>query len=169
MPNSTRLETMAKRIAEDLPEFVELIPPTEVSEGMYRRIRHIQKTGECCGYPMTMEQLKEIIALAGSESVSKPLHFLCRVLDRLHVERTLKTATNRLRIDERIRNVAHYIKFEAEWQVKYLSDLITGKYSMDDLMVATEIAMKKQYPVRYLLKIFRNGFDQSKLYCYNKQ
>lgn len=165
----SRLETMAKRIAEDLPEFVELIPPTEVSEGMYRRIRHIQKTGECCGYPMTMEQLKEIIALAANESVHKPLHFLCRVLDKVHVERTLKTATNRLRIDERIRNIGHYIKFEAEWQVKYLSDLITGKYSMDDLMVATEIAMKKQYPVRYLLKIFRNGFDQSKLYCYNKQ
>ena len=164
----SRLETMAERIKKDLPEFVELVPPTEVSEGLYRRIRHIQITGECCGFEMTMEQLKEIIALAANESVQKPIHFLCRVLDRLHIERTLKTATNRLNIDERIKNVGHYIVFESVWQVKYLSDLITGKYSMDDLMVATEIAMKKQQPVRYLLKMFRNGFDQSKLYCYNK-
>lgn len=156
----SRLDTMAKRIAEDLPEFVELIPPTEQSEGMYRRIRHIQKTGECCGFPMTMEQLKEIIALASRESVHKPLHFLCRVLDRLHVEETLRTATNRLHIDERIRNVGHYIKFEAEWQVKYLSDLISGKYSIDDIMVATEIAMNKTHPVRYLLTMFKNGFSQ---------
>lgn len=165
----SRLETMAERIKKDLPEFVELIPPTEISEGLYRRIRHIQITGECCGFEMSMEQLKEIIAIAANESVQKPIHFLCRVLDRLHIERTLKTATNRLNIDERIKNIGHYIVFESVWQVKYLSDLITGKYSMDDLMVATEIAMKKQQPVRYLLKMFRNGFDQSKLYCYNKQ
>lgn len=152
----SRLDTMAKRISEDLPEFIELVPPTEVSEGMYRRIRHIQKTGECCGFPMTIEQLKEIIALAGSESVQKPLHFLCRVLDRLHVERTLKTATNRLRLDERIRNIGHYIKFEAEWQVKYLSDLISGRYSDDEVFCAVEIAMRKSYPDRYLLAMFRN-------------
>lgn len=160
----SRLETMAERIKKDLPEFVELIPPTEISEGLYRRIRHIQKTGECCGFPMTMEQLKEIIALASRESVRKPIHFLCRVLDRLHVEQTLRTATNRLRIDERIRNIGHYIKFESVWQIKYLSDLITGKYSMDDLMVATEIAMKKQHPDRYLLAMFRNGFVQKHPY-----
>lgn len=152
----SRLDTMAKRISEDLPEFIELVPPTEVSEGLYRRIRHIQKTGECCGFKMSMEQLKEIIALAGSESVQKPLHFLCRVLDRLHVERTLKTATNRLCLDERIKNVGHYIKFEAEWQVKYLSDLISGKYSMDDIMTAVEIAMRKSHHDRYLLAMFRN-------------
>lgn len=152
----SRLETMAKRIKEDLPEFVELVPPSEVSEGLYRRIRHIQKTGECCGVPMSMEQLKEIIALAGSESVRKPINYLCRVLDRLHVEETLRTATNRLRIDERIRNVGHYIVFESIWQVKYLSDLISGKYSDDDVFSAMEIAMKKKYPARYLLAIFRN-------------
>lgn len=152
----SRLDTMAKRISEDLPEFIELVPPTEVSEGLYRRIRHIQKTGECCGFPMTMEQLKEIIALASRESVQKPLHFLCRVLDRLHVERTLKTATNRLRLDERIRNIGHYIKFEAEWQVKYLSDLISGRYSDDEVFCAVEIAMRKSYPDRYLLAMFRN-------------
>lgn len=152
----SRLETMAKRIAEELPEFVELIPPTETSEGIYRRIRHIQITGECCGVPMTMEQLKEIIAVAANESVHKPLHFLCRVLDKVHVEQTLRMATKRLNIDKRIKDVARYIVFEAEWQVKYLSDLISGRYSMNDIMVATEIAMKKKQPVRYLLAIFRN-------------
>lgn len=152
----SRLETMAKRIAEDLPEFVELIPPTEVSEGLYRRIRHIQKTGECCGIAMSLDELREIIAVASNESVHKPIHFLCRVLDKVHVESTLKMAQNRLNIDERIRNVAHYVQFEFEWQVKYLSDLISGKYSMDDIMTATEIATKKKYPVRYLLAIFRN-------------
>ena len=54
--------------------------------------------------------------------------------------------------------MTHYVKLESEWQVKYLSDLITGKYSMDDLMVACEIAMKKKNPDRYLLAMFRNGF-----------
>lgn len=165
----SRLETMAKRIAEDFPEFVELIPPSEISEGMYRRIRHIQKTGECCGFEMSKEQLKEIIALAGAESVQKPLNYLCRVLDRLHVEQTLKTAANRLCIDDRIRNIGHYIVFEARWQIQLLSDLISCKYSMDDLMVATEIAAKKRFPARYLLRMFINGFDQKKMYLYNNR
>lgn len=163
----SRLTTMAERIGTDLPEFIKLVPPTEQSEGLYRRIRHIQKTGECCGFEMTMEQLKEIIALAARESVSKPLHYLCRVLDRVHVERTLKTASKHLSIDKRIASIGHYIKFEAEWQVKYLSDLITGKYSMDDLMCATEIAMKKNHPDRYLLAIFRNGWKNKAKYATN--
>lgn len=154
----SRLDTMTKRISEDLPEFVELVPPTEQSEGLYRRIRHIQKTGECCGFPMSLDELKEIIAIASRESVSKPLFYLCRVLDRFHVERTLKTAKNRLRIDKRVGAIAKYVKLEAEWQIKYLSDLITGKYSMDDLMVACEIAQKKKQPDRYLLTLFKNGF-----------
>lgn len=163
----SRLTTMAERIGADLPDFIKLVPPTERSEGLYRRIRHIQKTGECCGFKMSMEQLKEIIALAGRESVRDAVLYLCRVLDRLHVERTLKTASKRLCIDKRIASIGHYIKFEAEWQVKYLSDLITGKYSMDDLMCATEIAMKKNHPDRYLLAIFRNGWKNKAKYATN--
>lgn len=162
----SRLDTMAKRIEEDLPEFIKLIPPTTQSEGLYRRIRHIQKTGECCGFAMTMEQLKEIISLAGRESVRNPLLYLCRVLDRLHVEKTLKTAQNRLKIDNRIRNIAHYVKIEAEWQVKYISDRITGRYSMDDLMCACEVAMKKKDPARYFIKMVRNGIKLKRM-CYN--
>ena len=162
----SRLDTMAKRIGEDLPEFIKLIPPTTQSEGLYRRIRHIQKTGECCGFKMTIEQLKEIIALAGRESVHEPLFYLCRVLDRLHIERTLKTANNRLKIDSRIRNIAHYVKLESEWQVKYISDLITGKYSMDDLMCACEIAAKKEDSTRYFIKMVRNGIKLKRT-CYN--
>ena len=158
----SRLEVMTERIKEDLPEFVELVPPTSKSEGLYRRIRHIQKTGECCGFAMTMQELKEIIALAGRESVSEPLLYLCRILDRLHVQRTLKTAQNRLKIDSRIRDIARYVKLEAEWQVKYMSDLITGKYSMDDLMVACEIAMKKEKPTNYLFGMLKNGLKKPK-------
>lgn len=154
----SRLTTMAERIGADLPEFIKLVPPTERSEGLYRRIRHIQKTGECCGFKMSMEQLKEIIALASRESVRDAVLYLCRVLDRLHVERTIKTASKRLCIDKRIKNIVHYVKLESEWQVKYLSELITGKYSMDDLMVACEIAMKKDHPDRYLIAMFKRGF-----------
>ena len=153
----SRLDTMAKRIEEDLPEFIKLIPPTTQSEGLYRRIRHIQKTGECCGFAMTMEQLKEIIALAGRESVRNPLLYLCRVLDRLHVEKTLETAKNRLQIDNRISNIAHYVKIETEWQVKFISDMIYGRYSMNDLMCACEIATKKKDPTKYFIKMVRNG------------
>lgn len=158
----SRLDTMRKKIEEDLPEFVELIPPTSQSEGLYRRIRHIQKTGECCGVAMTIDELREIIALAGRESVSKPLYYLCRVLDRLHVERTLKTARNRLRIDKRVRDIGRYVKFEAEWQIKYISDLITGKYSMADLMDACEIATNKKQPDRYFIKMLMNGLKKPK-------
>lgn len=162
----SRLDTMAQRIEKDLPEFIKLIPPTTQSEGLYRRIRHIQKTGECCGFKMTIAQLKEIIALAGRESVHNKICYLCRILDRVHVERTLKTAQNRLNIDSRIENISHYIKIEAEWQIKYISDLISDKYSMNDLMCACEIAMKKENPVRYFIKMVKNGIKIGRL-CYN--
>lgn len=154
----SRLETMAERIRRDLPEFIKLIPPTAQSEGLYRRIRHIQREGECCGVPMTIQQLKEVLALAGRESVKKPLHFLCVVLDRVHIEKTLENASKRARIDERVRCIAKYIKFESEWQVRALSGLILGRYSMDDLMTATEIACRKNHPARYLLGIFKRGY-----------
>lgn len=163
----SRLDTMTNRIKQDLPEFIELIPPSPTSEGLYRRIRHIQKTGKCCGFDMTMEELKEIISLAARESVSDPLRYLCRVLDRLHVERTLKTAKNRLKIDKRVKDIARYVKIEAEWQVKYISDLITGKYSMNDLMMACEVAHKKKRPERYLIKMLKNGLKKPKKLCYN--
>ena len=158
----SRLTTMTERIKEDLPEFVKLVPPTERSEGLYRRIRHIQKTGECCGVPMTMQQLKEIIDLAGRESVSDACLYLCRVLDRVHIERTLKTANNRLRIDDRILYVSSKIKL-AIWQMKYLSDLVMGKYSEDDIVNAMEIALTKEHPDRYFLAIFKSGFKRKKV------
>ena len=158
----SRLETMAQRIKEDLPEFIELVPPSDESEGLYRRIRHIQMKNECCGFEMTIDELREIIALAGRETVSKPLFYLCRILDRLHVERTLKTARNRLKIDQRIKCMAKYVKLETDWQIKYLSDLITGKYSMNDLMVACELAQNKKEPAKYLLSLFRNKFTTAK-------
>ena len=158
----SRLDTMAEKIKEDLPEFIKLIPPTTRSEGLYRRIRHIQKTGECCGFSMSIDQLKEIIALAGRESVREPLLYLCRVLDRVHVERTLKTAQNRLKIDSRLRDIARYIKLSAEWQVKYISDRITGKYSMDDLMSACEIAMRKEKPEKYFIAMLKHGLKRRK-------
>ena len=161
----SRLETMTERISKDLPEFIKLVPPTGRSEGLYRRIRHIQKTGECCGFPMSMEQLKEIIALAGRESVSDACLYLCRVLDRLHIERTLKTADNRLKIDDRIRYVAGKIKL-AVWQMKYLSDLVAGKYSMDDIVCAMEIALKKDVPAHYFIGIMKKGYKAPKK-CYN--
>lgn len=149
---------MAERIKADLPEFIKLCPPNERSEGLYRRIRHIQITGECCGVPMTMQQLKQIIALAGRETVRDAVLYLCRVLDRLHVRKTLEMAKNGLKMDARVRYMAKYVKMEASWQIKYLSDLITGRYSMDDLMTACEIAQKKEYPARYLLAMFKKGY-----------
>ena len=157
----SRLTTMAERIQKDLPEFIKLVPPTERSEGLYRRIRHIQMTGECCGIPISMEQLKEIIALASRESVSDACLYLCRVMDRVHIERTLKTASNRLRIDDRIIYVAGKIKL-LEWQIKYLSDLVTGKYSMDDIVCAMEIALEKEVPSHYFMSIMKRGYKPPK-------
>ena len=157
----SRLTTMAERIQKDLPEFIKLVPPTERSEGLYRRIRHIQMTGECCGIPISMEQLKEIIALASRESVSDACLYLCRVMDRVHIERTLKTASNRLRIDDRVLYVAGKIKL-LEWQIKYLSDLVTGKYSMDDIVCAMEIALEKEVPSHYFMSIMKRGYKPPK-------
>lgn len=157
----SRLETMTERIKTDLPEFVKLVPPTERSEGLYRRIRHIQMTGECCGHEMSIEQLKEIIALAGRESVVDKVLYLCRVLDRVHIERTLKTASNRLRIDDRILYVSSKIKL-AVWQMKYLSDKVAGKYSEADIVDAMEIALKKEVPATYFMSIFSRGFKRKK-------
>lgn len=159
----SRLETIAERIKEDLPEFIDLIPPTTQSEGLYRRIRHIQIHHECCGIAMTIDQLKQIIALASSKSVSKPLNYLCVVLDKVHVEKTLENVLKGSRIDERVKNMMHYVKLESQWQIKYLSDLICGRYSMDDLMTACEIAMKKRYPDRYLIGIFKKGYQKPNL------
>lgn len=113
---------------------------------------------------MSMEQLKEIIALAGRESVSDACLYLCRVLDRVHVERTLKTASNRLRIDSRVLYVASKIKM-AEWQIKYLSDLVSGKYSEADMVDAMEIALKKKTPSAYLIGIFKRGYKPRKRYA----
>ena len=161
----SRLETMAERIKTDLPEFIALVPPTERSEGLYRRIRHIQMTGECCGHEMSMEQLKEIIALAGRESVNDKVLYLCRILDRAHIERTLKTASNRLTIDNMVLYVAGKIKL-VDWQMKYLSDLITGKYSQADIVEAMEIALKKEVPTNYFIAIFKNGYKKRR-WCYN--
>lgn len=153
----SRLETMTERIKKDLPEFVELVPPNERSEGLYRRIRHIQKTGECCGFEMSMEQLQKIIALAGRESVRDKVLYLCRVLDRVHVERTLENVSDTWTMDGRLM----FAKVELgllKWQLKYLTDLIRGKYSMDDIITATEIAMKKDHPSSYLIAIFKKGY-----------
>ena len=161
----SRLETMTERIKADLPEFVELIPPNEISEGLYRRIRHIQSKGECCGHKMGLEQLREAIEMASYENIKSPIKYLCRILDKSHIKRTLKTIRNRLNIDKRIRDVIRYVKLESQWQIKYLSDLISGKYSMNDLMVACEIAEKKKNSDRYLLAMFRNGF-KLKTYTY---
>ena len=117
---------------------------------------------------MTIDELREIIALASRESVSKPLYYLCRVLDRLHVERTLKTARNRLKIDKRVRDISRYVKLEFEWQVKFISDMITGKYSMNDLMIACEKAQKKKHPARYFITMLKNGLNNKPKLCYYK-
>lgn len=154
----SRLDTMAERIKKDLPEFIELVPPSEESEGLYRRIRHIQMTNECCGFEMSLRQLKEIIEMASAETIKDPLRYLCRILDRLHIERTLKTIKNRMNKDKRVFDIIRYIKLENEWQIKYLSDLIAGKYSMNELMTACEIAQNKKQPDRYLLTLFKHGF-----------
>lgn len=152
-----RLKSMATSIVEDYPEFVELCPPDARSEGLYRRIRHIQKTGECCGFKMSKEQLHELFALAGRNGIKDPVRYLCRVIDRLHVERTLETLRNRLRADNVLQNVAARLKVSSQWTVRYWGDLLLGRYSMNDIMIACEIAEGKDNPPAYFTAIFRNG------------
>lgn len=152
-----RLCTMAEKISEEYPEFIELCPPNERSEGLYRRVRHIQKTGECCGYKMSEEQLHELFALAGRKSIKDPVLYLCRVIDRLHVERTLETLSRRLRPDNCVQVVAAKLQVQSEWTVKYWRDLLAGRYSMNDLMLAVEIAEGKERPAAYFTACFRGG------------
>lgn len=160
----SRLQAMTQALRSQFADFIKLVPPDQRSEGLYRRIRHIQKMGECCGVEMSAEQLHQIIALAARKTVKDPVLYLCRVLDRVHVEKTLETVREYARrqstLDLRVRSMAKYVRIEAAWQLKVLSDRIHGKYSMNDLMTACEIAAKKKQPARYLLAMFRDGYKK---------
>lgn len=152
-----RLRAMATSLAEEYPEFIELCPPTRRSEGLYRRVRHVQKTGKCCGFKMSPAQLHELFALAGRKSVKDPVLYLCRIIDRLHVERTIATLKKRLRAENALQNVAARLQARGSWELKYWGDLVLGRYSMDDIMRACEIAEGKDNPPAYFTAVFRNG------------
>lgn len=158
-----RYASMVRSLLASLPEFIILVPPTPQANGLYRRIRHIQNTGECCGFAMNEQELKEIIGLAGRESVHNALAFLCRVLDKLHVERTLKTAQNRLQSDNRLEHAAAKLGLvgkQAVWTVKYWQDLVRGRYSEADLYDALEIALRKKSPAGYFTACLKNGLGE---------
>ena len=152
-----RLKSMAKSIAKEYPEFLKLVPPTERATGLYRRIRSIQIKGKCCGYDMSKEQLKEILALAGRDSVRDKLAYMCRIIDKLHTKRTLEIVDRRLTDNPSVANAVRRLKVSSEYTIKLWRDMLIGKYSLDDIMIACEIAEKKDNPPAYFTAIFRNG------------
>ena len=155
-----RTQTMYNRIKDDFPEFVEMFPPNEKNDGLYRRIRHVQKTGECCGVKMTNDELRAIIHLCKSDTVKCPFAYLITILGRYRVEQTLANVRASLEMgkSEQIRAVAKYVAGITKWQLKTAYNLMRGKYSMNDVVIMCEICAKKEKPAAYLLGILRRGY-----------
>ena len=158
---SQRTITMYNRLKEDFPEFVEMFPPNEKNDGLYRRIRHIQKTGECCGFEMTQDELRAIIHLCKSETVKDPFAYLITILARYRVEQTLQNIRASLEIgkSEQIRAVAKYVVGITKWQLKTAYNLMRGKYTMNDVIIMCELAAKKEKPAAYFLGILKRGYS----------
>lgn len=159
---SQRTITMANRISKDFPEFIKMFPPTDENDGLYRRIRHIQKNGDCCGVPMSKDELREIIHLCQSETVIDKYNYLCKCLGRYRIEQTLKYIRNRKEIatSEVARAFAKYVTGITAWQLKTAYGLARGKYSMNDIVTMCEICRNKEKPGSYLIGILKRGYTQ---------
>lgn len=155
-----RTQTMYERLKGDFPEFVEMFPPNARNDGLYRRIRHIQKTGECCGFEMTKDELRAIIHLCKSETVKDPFAYLITILAKYRVEQTLANIRASLELGKstEIRAVAKYVAGITKYQLKLAYNLMRGKYSMNDVIVMCEIAAKKEKPAAYFLGILKRGY-----------
>ena len=151
------LRTMAKELSAEYPEILEVLPPTPRAYGIYSRLKSIQKKGMCCGYKMTPEQMHELFALANRKTIRDKVKYMCRIIDKLNTERTLETIKRRLRRDNILQNVAARLQVSSSWTIKYWADLVLGKYSPNDIMIACEIAEGKENPPAYFTAIFRNG------------
>lgn len=157
---SQRTITMANRIKEDFPEFLEMFPPTDENDGLYRRVRHIQKNGDCCGVEMTKDELRAVLALCQGETVIDKYNYLCKCLGRFRIEQTLESirAKREMRTSEIVRAFAKYIVGITAWQLRTAFGLARGKYSMNDVVCMCEIAAKKEKPASYLIGILRRGY-----------
>lgn len=155
-----RTLTMANRIKVDFPEFVEMLPPTERNDGLYRRIRHIQAKGDCCGVPMSKDELRAVIALAQSETIKDKNAYLCVCLSRFKIEKTLESirAKREMRTSEVARAFAKYVAGITAWQLRTAFGLARGKYSMNDVVCMCELCAKKEKPASYLIGILRRGY-----------
>ena len=165
------MQTVVRRILNQLPLLAELVPPEKMgAEGsnktpeqkcchdFYIAVRHILKEQEWCGQQFSIEQLEGIIGIAHNPTVRDPLRFLMKCLSKANLERTLDTLKHHLNTkDERLQNVARRLKVKTHWQIDMWNDIIRGRYSLNDLMIACEIAEGKENPPAYFTAIFRNG------------
>lgn len=158
-----RLMTMAERIKVDFPGFVEMIPPEDKYNGLYRRIRHIQAQGDCCGEEMTKDELRAALRLARKETVKDKAAYLCVILDKFHILKTLNIIRQNQDIaaNPQVRAIVKYLAISSAWQVRVIAGLIGRKYSMDDIVCMCELAQKKKYPTRYMIGILKKGYQRS--------
>lgn len=155
-----RLRTMAKRIAVDFPEFIELVAPVDKHNGLYRRIRHIQAKGDCCGVEMTKAELRAALKLANRDTVKDKAKYLCVMLDKFHIEKTLNIIRQNQDIatNPQVHTIVKYLAINSIWHVRVIAGLIGRKYSMADVVAMCELAKTKEKPARYLIGILKKGY-----------
>lgn len=165
------IQTVVRRVLDQLPLLAELVPPEKMGAAceqktaeqkcchdFYIAVRHILKEQEWCGKQFGIDQLEGIIGIAHNPTVRDPLRFLMKCLSKANLERTLDTLKHHLTTkDERLQNVARRLKIKAQWQLDMWNDIIRGRYNLNDIMIACEIAEGKENPPAYFTAIFRNG------------
>lgn len=165
------IRTIVKRVLAEFPELADMVKPEriggdggEITEerkccfDFYKGVRHIMIEQEWSGRPFTMEQLRGVIKLCHNPTVRDPLRYLMTCLSKAELDRTLETLKNHtLPFDKRLYNVARRLKVSAQWQLNMWNDIIRGRYNLNDIMIACEIAEGKENPPAYFTAIFRNG------------
>ena len=154
---------MASKLKVDLPEFVRLFPPTNLDNyGTYIRVRSIQMKGKCCGVALSMDDMHDIIALCARDTVRDKASYLGKMLSRFQINATLRHiySNRKLRVDERIRAVAKYVRGLTSWQLKAIWGFIEKKYSLADIIDMCELCNRKEKPGAYMLGILKKGFTR---------
>lgn len=156
------VQVMARRVAEEYPEFIVALSPSEKTDGMYRRLRAVQKNNLCCGEPINKAEVKEVILLALRDGVRNFASYLGKCLSRGGIKHTLEIVRGRLKKVMWEGAVCNRLGIWGE-TVKFWKSL-AHDWSEDSIMRAVEIAQKKKDPVAYFTTILKRGLLPERQY-----
>lgn len=163
-----RLSVMVERLKEAVPDIDKKIEPDAVSFGIYKRLRHIQIKGECCGVPMGLDELREAVELATRASVKNPVNYLCRILSKKCIQETLKTIKARLmklgaQAVALVKSAVKYAGLKTQEEIKYVASKIYKGFSMNDVVILGEKASKKSNPAHYFIACLAGTHAKARL------